>query len=169
MKALGIRALVGAACCGLMALCACAPERDVDAEIARELGRGDYEAARQTAAAYLPADLDLIRGARRFGYITEVESHWYLPRLIVEGSRWERQGSEALVRVVVRNTGSKAIRYCEVTVCLLDAAGTTLDTTLGLFSQLIAPGSRRELELPRRWTDGIRTVRASVTDIRVVE
>jgi hypothetical protein len=156
------------ACATILALSGCDPDKQIDAEIAADLARGDYEAARQAAIRYLPADLDLPRGGARLVMINEVESRAYLPQVTIEdGWTWIRHASFVRVRGNLRNGGSKPLRYFEVTIHFRNGGGSELDTAMGLYNVPVPAGAVVAFDIGRSVPAGVKDVSVEVADVRV--
>lgn len=152
-----------------LAFLGCSPANRIDAEIAMDLSRGDYEGARQAALRYLPADPDLWRGSARLVYINQVESRAYLHEVTVAGTcTWRRERDEVRVNGEVRNGDFKPIRYFEVTVQLLDRTGEVVDTAVAVYAEDVQPHAVHAFEILHIFPGNFQSVRAEVTDVRVM-
>jgi hypothetical protein len=151
-----------------LAVFGCTSDRQVDSEVAGKIAKGDYDGARQIAARYILADLDIYRASARMMFINAEESKAYLPQVsVVDGCTWARNGDSVLVEATVRNNGRKALRYFEASVSFLDDQRNVVDTARGLFAISVPPGAAQGFEIVRKNPASFRYVTARVDDIRV--
>ena len=100
--------------------------------------------------------------------LINAEAKAYLPQVrVVGGVCWTRKGDGFLVHAMVRNNGTKALRYLQMAVSLLNSAGKVVDAVSGSFANPVPPGAIQEFEIVRRNPPRFRDVAASIEDIRL--